>query len=194
MKYLMTILCLVVSVFFFFLANVLSTFFPPFILMVYLYKFGICSFTGFNPSLGQLFMGGLSWGDARAMFQASWHFHTTWCFLELLCFSAANGDGCGVPCLCLPIPPLLNLFWKPFLVFRGLGFCWLLVLMKTHPHFCFFVLLIACGQFQEKKRKEKYWLSCPFVKWTGYIRTWDAPHSSAEYMCSAMKSYRVKKR
>ena len=28
----------------------------------------------------------------------------------------------GVLSLCLLNPPLLNLFWKPFLVFRGLGF------------------------------------------------------------------------
>lgn len=114
-------------------------------------------------------------------------------FCEHLCFSPASGDGCGISSLCLPNPPLLNLFWKPFLVFRGLGFCWHLVLMKTHSHFCFFVLLIACGQFQEKKRKEKCWLSCPFVKGAGYIRTWDAPHSSAECLCPAVKSYHVTK-
>lgn len=110
-------------------------------------------------------------------------------FCERLCFSPAGGDGCGISSLCLPNPPLLNLFWKPFLVFRGLGFCWHLVLMKTHSHFCSFVLLIACGQFQEKKREMLTFM--PLRQ--SYIRTWDAPHSSAECLCPAVKSYHVTK-
>ena len=67
---------------------------------------------------------------------------------------AVGSPPSGVLSLCLLNPPLFNLhyFWKPFLVFRGLDFCWHLVSMKMY-----FMLLLffsyCCGQFQEKKRE-----------------------------------------
>ena len=151
MKYLVTILCFVVSFFFWWIFSL-----PSSLLLSWWY---ICTNSEFVPS-------------QASSLPCTSYLHEVWAgempgpcsrpagistqpsiFCEHLCFSPASGDGCGIPSLCLPNPPLLNLFWKPFLVFRGLGFCWHLVLMKTHSHFCFFVLLIACGQFQEKKRE-----------------------------------------
>lgn len=157
MKYLVTILCFVVSFFFFGECSLycLPSFYLDgiFVQILYLFLHRLQAFLG--PVIYRRFELGRCQG----------HLPGQLAFPHNLVFSvsifaspqpvemAVGSPLSGVLSLCLPNPPLLNLFWKPFLVFRGLGFCWHLVLMKTHSHFCFFVLLIACGQFQEKKRE-----------------------------------------